>query len=170
MEILEAHRGIVLKVAHAYCRDLADRQDLIQTIVVELWRAYPRFDRKRRFSTWLYRIAVNVAISFHRRQSRHVHEVMSLDDPAFEQRAVAMREPAVDDQHDALYDLIASLDALHRALILLYLDGHSYAEIADVLGISETNVATKIGRIKQKFRTNPTGTEAPLIGDPRGTR
>jgi len=63
---LDRHRGILFKVADAYCRDAASREDLVQDIVLQLWRAYPRFDDRARFSTWMYRIAVNVAISFYR--------------------------------------------------------------------------------------------------------
>jgi RNA polymerase sigma-70 factor (ECF subfamily) len=96
----------------------------------------------------MYRIAVNTAISFYRRERR---EGAAGADPEVLEALPA--EPADDDGgRDALHQMIDALDELHRALVLLYLDGNSYAEIADVLGISETNIATKLSRLKQRFR------------------
>ena len=150
--LLEQHRGIVLKVASMYCRNPADRDDLAQEIAVQLWRSFPRFDPERTFSTWMYRVALNVAISFVR--SRHVRERHSvpldtqLHDTADERRT----DPDADERTSLLYAFIDRLDPLNRALLLLYLDDRSHREIAEVLGITETNVATKIGRLKQRLR------------------
>ncbi|HVT31996.1 MAG TPA: RNA polymerase sigma factor [Rhodanobacteraceae bacterium] len=153
------HAGIVRKVALSYGRSAADRHDLEQEIVAQLWKSYPAFDGKRLFSTWMYRIALNVAISIARGRRWSEHEPVALaqsladtDDGALE-REQSVRE---------LRSFIASLDELNRALIVLYLDEHSYREIADILGISETNVATKISRVKQQLRErmNPEGESA----------
>lgn len=150
--LLHQHQGIVLKVAGAYARDKEERNDLAQEICTQLWRAFPNFDeRLGRFSTWMYRIALNVAISQRRRglgarvyfeplEARHLDSI----------GGHVIEEP--DERLAALYLFIGRLDPLNRALILLYLEDRSYAEIADVLGISETNVATKISRAKQKLR------------------
>jgi RNA polymerase sigma-70 factor (ECF subfamily) len=150
--LLERHRGIVLKVANTYCRNPADRDDLAQEIAVQLWRSFPRFDPERTFSTWMYRVALNVAISFVR--GRHVRERHSvpldtrLHDTADERRT----DRDADERTSLLYAFIDRLDPFNRALLLLYLDDCSHREIADVLGITETNVATKIGRLKQRLR------------------
>lgn len=146
------HRGIVLKVASVYARGAEERHDLAQEIGAQLWRAFAGYDARRaKFSTWLYRIALNVAISHLRRTGGEAGRFEPLEKTHLETIA---GEPAVepDERLDALYAFIGELDALNRALILLYLEDRSYAEIADVLGISATNVATKINRIKTRLR------------------
>jgi RNA polymerase sigma factor (sigma-70 family) len=150
---LNEHRGIVFKLAGAYCRDAVDREDLAQEMVAQLWRAYPKFNEQKRFSTWMYRVAVNVAISFYRRQAAYRRNV----EPAEISVLESIATPAADEPDEnlaTLHAFIAQLDDLNRALMILYLDDNSYATIADVLGLSETNVATKIARIKQKFKVN----------------
>jgi RNA polymerase sigma factor (sigma-70 family) len=147
---LDEHRGILLRVANAYCRNAADRDDLVQDIVLQLWRAHYRFDGSARFSTWAYRIAVNVAISFCRSQTRKKRDVVQSEPAAFDRMAASDAQP--DDQLMQVRALIDGLDEMNRALMVLYLSDRSYAEIAEILGISETNVATKIARIKAKLK------------------
>jgi RNA polymerase sigma-70 factor (ECF subfamily) len=152
LALLEAHQKIVLKVVSIYCWDAAERDDLRQEIALQLWRAFPSYDARRVFSTWMYRIALNVAISFARKVGRRRQIIAPLEDDAVDVPAEAgTREP--DDQVDALYRCLRALDPLSRALLLMYLDERSYREIAEVLGISETNVATKISRLKQRLRS-----------------
>ena len=149
---IEAHAGIVRKVAMTYSRTPADRRDLEQEIVAQLWKAWPGYDGSRPFATWMYRVALNVAISIARGQRWQTPEPESLEND--EIAALGDGADAAEREH-GLHELMAfigALDELNRALILLYLEGQSYAEIADVLGISETNVATKINRAKQTLR------------------
>ena len=160
--LLQEHRRIVFKVAGMYSRSAADRDDLVQEIAVQSWRAFARYDETRaKFSTWLYRIALNVAISQLRRErGLEADRLEPLEMHHLETvgGGEAIAEP--DERLAALYAFIGQLDPLNRALILLYLEDRDYAEIADILGISETNVATKVSRIKQKLRgqmTAPTG-------------
>jgi RNA polymerase sigma-70 factor (ECF subfamily) len=148
---LNRHRGILVKVAGAYCRDPAGREDLVAEIVAQLWRAYGRFDERAAFSTWMYRIAVNVAISFRRTELRKTRNVEPAE-PAILETLPSPPDARSDDALALLREFIEELDDLNRALMLLYLDDNSYAEIASILGISETNVATKIGRIKQRLK------------------
>ncbi|CAM5542372.1 RNA polymerase sigma factor [Rhodanobacter lindaniclasticus] len=156
--LLQAHRRIVFKVAGLYSRSVADRDDLVQEICLQAWRSFGRYDeRQAKFSTWLYRVALNVAISQARRwpaadrfEPLDVHHLETIG-------GEAMAEP--DERLTALHAFIGQLDPLNRALILLYLEDRSYAEMAEILGISETNVATKIGRIKQKLRGQMTAAE-----------
>ncbi len=150
-ELLKQHRGLVLKVAAMYARDPEDQRDLVQEILTQTWRAYPSFDASRSFSTWMYRLALNVAIS-HRRsavsRTRHLSDVTEMD-------FAAVPDPASWEPDERLRDVrraIERLDDLNRALVLLYLEGHSYRETAEVLGISETNVATKLTRIREWLR------------------
>ncbi|KRE88397.1 RNA polymerase subunit sigma-70 [Frateuria sp. Soil773] len=152
--LLREHRRIIFKVASVYASEAEDRNDLAQEISVQLWRSFGGYDERRaKFSTWLYRIALNVAISQRRREKGSLaHRTEPLDERHLE--TVGGGEPIAeqDERLAALYAFIGELDALNRALILLYLEDRSYAEIAEILGISETNVATKIGRVKQTLR------------------
>lgn len=150
LTLLDGHKKILYKVASSYCRSAADRPDLVQEIVVQLWRSFERYDESYRFSTWMYRIALNVAISFYRSEARRSRDTVPAEGSILE---IAAAEPTQKDGSlELLYRLIEQLDVLDRALILLYLDGNRYDTIAEILGISETNVGTKISRIKQKLR------------------
>ncbi|HTR04647.1 MAG TPA: sigma-70 family RNA polymerase sigma factor [Thermoanaerobaculia bacterium] len=150
--LLEAHRGILRRIAAAYCRDPEDRKDLVQEMTAQLWRSFPRFDEGQRFSTWMYRVGLNVAISSVRRaavRSRHA----APGDPEVLVAAAAATDAAPGDRDLLLLErFLSRLDAFDRALLLLYLDGHAHAAIAEVLGISESNVGTRLGRLKQRLR------------------
>lgn len=148
--LLESHRGIVFKVANTYCRHAEDRRDLAQEICTQVWKAFPAWDEARAFSTWMYRIALNVAISFVR--AGDARRMVAIDDIDEEACHDGDAEREADDGVRVLYRFIGLLDPLDRALLLLYLEERSQREIADILGISETNVATKIGRLKQRLR------------------
>lgn len=149
--LLQENQGILFKVAYSYCSQPNDRDDLIQEICWQLWRAFPKYDESRKFSTWMYRVALNVAISHLRHATRSTPPPLSIDSD--EASEIAAPEPAQSDERITELDrLIQQLEPLNRALLLLYLEERSYREIAEVLGISETNVATKISRLKQRIR------------------
>ena len=149
--LLEQHRRIIFKIASVYARGAEDRRDLAQDIATQLWRAFPSYDEHRaRFSTWMYRIALNVAISFHRRERRHRDLRLPIDDDAVTIAAASETRPTADLQ--LLLRCVDDLSALDKALVVLYLDGNDHASIADVLGISVSNVGTRLGRIKDKLR------------------
>jgi RNA polymerase sigma factor (sigma-70 family) len=150
LALLEAHRGILYKVARAYGRTEPDRDDLVQETIVQLWKAFPRYDAKLRFSTWMYRVALNVAISFQRRESTRRQHLVPEGEEMLEVAGVQATEP--DEEVARLYGAIARLDDLNKALVLLYLDGHSHAEISEVVGITATNVGTRIGRLKERLK------------------
>ncbi|KRB07296.1 RNA polymerase subunit sigma-70 [Lysobacter sp. Root690] len=152
--MLQAHRGIVYKVANTYCRNDEDRADLAQEIAVQLWRAFPSFDPQRSFSTWMYRIALNVAISQVRSNVPRQQNAVALDEQLHDVADDRAADPEAAQRLRALDRLIAALEPLNRALLLLYLEERSYREIGEVLGLSETNVATKIARLKQRIRTD----------------
>ena len=157
--LLHEHRGIVFKVARLYSRSAADRDDLVQEISIQLWRSFARYDAARaKFSTWMYRVALNVAISQMRRV-RRTEQFEPLQAYHLESVGAERDSAEPDERLTALYVFIGRLDPLNRALILLYLEDRSYAEMAEILGISETNVATKISRIKQKLRGQMTAAE-----------
>jgi RNA polymerase sigma factor (sigma-70 family) len=154
--LLASHERVLHNIVRLYCFHPEDRRDLAQEIRVQLWRAFPGYDPRRSFSTWLYRIALNIAISSVRRNSSRKRLHVPLDE------AIIATQTAkkIDDPRVAfLEQFLVKLDELNRALLLLHLDGHSYSEISEVLGISETNVATKLSRLKQQIRKeNENGT------------
>lgn len=149
--LLTAHARLLLKVAHTYCGQAEERRDLLQEMQVQLWRAFPGYDAGRPFTTWMYRIALNVAISHVRRTGQRERHTAPLDDAVVERvPAPAVDEP--DERVRALREVMGQLDPLQRALLMLHLEERSYREIAEVLGITETNVATKLSRLKQRLR------------------
>jgi len=154
VERLQQHRRILYKVSSTYCRDREDRRDLVQEMIVELWTAFPRYDGRTQFSTWAYRIAMNVAISHvrHRsRQQRDVRQTVSLDELGLDFSDADAFESGQADNLRTLQTLIHDLDELNRGLILLFLDGYSADETAEIMGISASNVSTRINRLKQKL-------------------
>jgi RNA polymerase sigma-70 factor (ECF subfamily) len=149
ISLMEDHKKILYKVCRSYCRNAGDRDDLAQEIIVQLWRSFGGFDERVRFSTWMYRIALNVAISFYRRESVRTRHVV----PGSEHLLEAIDETENrSEEVGLLYGWIEEMDPLNKALVLLYLDGHNYQDTAAILGISETNVATKISRLKEILR------------------
>ncbi len=151
-ELLERHRGILAKVAGSYARQREDREDLMQEIAAQLWRAWPSYDPARPFSTWMYRIALNVAISQLRGRMRAPALAGTAEDTLDALADPAPHDPERSQQLERLYRFIHALPPLERALMLLYLEERPQREIAEVLGLSETNVATKIGRLKARLR------------------
>jgi RNA polymerase sigma factor (sigma-70 family) len=154
--VLERHKGILYKVAKAYCQDEDDRKDLVQEMTVQLWRSFETYNDEYKYSTWMYRIALNVAISFYRKESRRKHLSNPLTENVLEASEISGAND-VDENVGFLLQFIAELKEMDKALMLLYLEEKSHREMADIIGISESNVATKIGRIKatlkQKFST-----------------
>ncbi|MHC9085125.1 RNA polymerase sigma factor [Luteimonas sp. RIT-PG2_3] len=152
VERVHRHRGIVLKVASTYASHPDDRADLQQDILAQLWRAWPGYDERRAFSTWMYRIALNVGISFLRGQQQRQRHAVPYDDSVHDAVDEHGHDHEAAEQLQLLQQFIATLAPLDRALLLLYLDDRSTREIADVLGVGDSNVTTKINRLKQRIR------------------
>lgn len=159
LQLMERHRGILFKAANAFCNDPEDRNDLIQEIVVQLWLSFDRFDERHRFSTWMYRVAMNVAISYYRRERRRPDKAESIDAIAMEIRIE--RDEDADDEVRLLHQLITGLDEINRALIILHLDGYDYDEIAGIIGMTSTNVSTRLNRIKQRLQRDYAALQQP---------
>lgn len=156
MALIEDHKKIIYKVSNAYCRNAEDRKDLFQEIVLQLWRSSGKYDASYKFSTWMYRIALNVAISFYRQEKRRITDALPIDEiDVIDDRVESVE---MTDNVRMLYGFIDGLDELNKALIILYLEENSYKTIAEILGITETNVATKLGRIKKKLQQDFTDT------------
>ena len=159
--LIAEHRGIIVKVAASYTRSAEDRADLAQEIALQLWRAWPSYDSHRPFPTWMYRIALNVAIS-RQRSERHRDRPEVLGDEHEQMVGAHDVDAEARDQLALVQRAMQSLGSLDRALLLLQLEGCSQQETGDVLGITAGNVATRLGRIRQQLRriagaANPAG-------------
>jgi RNA polymerase sigma-70 factor (ECF subfamily) len=150
LRLVQENRGIIIKICRSYCRYKNDREDLAQDIIYQLWKSGHRFNADYKFSTWMYRVALNTAISYYRREKR-AHPVVSFSglDMDVEDKADS---GGYDDNLQLLQRFIGELNDLDRALILLYLEERPYSEIADIMGITETNTATRISRVKEKLK------------------
>lgn len=161
LALLDEHRRPLAKVCWAYGRTQHDRDDLFQDIVARLWVAFGSYDPNRPFLTWMYRVALNVAIDHRRRWQRWGRESTNIDEAM-----IPSLEAGHHDQLIELRDLLDRQNDADRALLLLYLEGHSYREIGDVLGVSESNVGTRLNRLKQSMRqsaqrSEPAGGSTP---------
>jgi len=151
LKLIQDNKGIIVRICNSYCAKKNDREDLAQEITIQLWKAGDHYDPNQKFSTWMYRVALNVAISFYRKGKTAITSV-SLDEGCYELEDE--NEPADETAGNInlLQRLINELGELDRALMILFLEEKTYAEIAEILGISETNVATKISRTKKKIK------------------
>ena len=153
VKLIQENKGIIFKICNSYCHNKEKREDLAQEIVYQLWRSCHTFHSDLKFSTWMYRVALNVAISYYRKSKRS-DAVVSLSDN--------LKDIEDDDDDDIedeyeknrrlLQRFINELKELDRTLIILFLEAKSYMEIAEILGMTETNVATKIYRIKDQLK------------------
>lgn len=144
MEMIRQNEGIIYKVTSFYADKEHPIGDLYQEVVLNLWKGYPSFRGESKYSTWIYRIALNTCVSFYRTSKKNVNYVdISMDVPDVVENNEQIQE---------LYKLINRLGKIERALVLLYLDDKPYKEISEITGLSVTNVATKLSRIKDKLK------------------
>jgi RNA polymerase sigma-70 factor (ECF subfamily) len=144
-EWLRLHKGLIFKIVRAYTTE--DHDDLFQEIIIQVWRSIPAYRREAAVSTWLYRIALNTAIKWTKKEKRH-SDTEPLDNVQHLLRE--SREP-VDERLSWLYAEIFKLNEIDRSITLLLLEGFSYKEMSAILGISESNVGVKINRIKKQL-------------------
>ena len=151
ISVIKQYEKLIYKICHSYCNDAENRKDLEQEIIVQLWISFKKFDGRVKLSTWIYKIALNTAISFYRSDRK-----TSVRKVPITESIISISEYESDSELEeniaTLYLFIETLNELEKALMLLYLDDNKYKEIADILGISETNVATKINRIKKSLK------------------
>jgi RNA polymerase sigma-70 factor (ECF subfamily) len=151
LNIIEQHKGILYTVARAYCPNADDRQDLIQEMMIQIWQSIHRYNNQFKISTWFYRISLNVAISFYRKNTTRANKYTELTEQLIE---TPVEDKSENERQLYLLDqFISELKEIDKALMILYLEDKSHTEIAEILGISVSNVGTKIGRIKDKLKT-----------------
>ena len=148
LTMIEAQKRTVYKVCYIYANDQDDLNDLYQETVLNLWKSFPRYRGDSTLNTWVYRIAMNTCITFLRRSNARPQIVPMTANVA----SMAAEDNEMAGQLRELYRLISQLGKLERALILLWLEERSYEEIANILGITKTNVAVKLNRTKEKLK------------------
>ena len=145
---VQTNQGIIQKICRLYGQTQPDREDLFQEVVVQLWKALPKFRGESKFSTWMYRVALNTAISDFRKRKRSL--------PVSETEAVEitseLNEDHKEEKLDSLYAAISRLPEIDKAIVMLYLEDRSYEEMEEILGINTNNLRVKMNRIKEKLR------------------
>jgi len=151
ISVIKDNQNLIYKICYSYCSNSENRKDLQQEILMQLWNSFSKFDGRVKISTWIYRIALNTAITYYRNDCKHKDKKVTID-ASIISLSYFESDSGQDENIVMLYDFIERLDEMDKALILLYLDDNKYKEIADILGITETNVATKISRIKKSLK------------------
>ena len=151
-DILNKHKGIIFKIVNYYCKNVDDRKDLEQEIMIQIWLSHKKYNDTYAWSTFIYRIALNVSMSFYHKEKRVKNNFLRVK--LFTEMQDCGDSPLISD-HDlrVLDEFIFQLNDINKALMILYLQSKTYAEIADILGISATNVSTKINRMKMQLKT-----------------
>ena len=140
---------LIYKVCRLYAYSEADRQDLFQEIVIQLWNAFLRFKGQSKFSTWLYRVAINTAITGLRRRKEFI---VSYEPAALPQHSEDNTSAELEEQLKVLHKAIKQLNQVEKAIVMLYMEDKTYEEMEDILGISQGNLRVKMNRIKEKLR------------------
>lgn len=147
---LEKHQNIIHKICRMYTNDSHSHNDLFQEITIQLWKAYPKFRGDSKFSTWMYRVALNTAITLFRKSKRTI-KTQSIEDVSFKIKAEEYDQET--EQHlRLLYKAIKELNDIDKALVFLYLENQSYRDISETLGITEVNARVKMNRVKTKLK------------------
>ena len=146
IDFLEKNKGLIVKVAGMYCYDHDERKDLIQDIILQLWRSFSKFDDSSSISTWTYRIALNVSISYLRKS-----KTRERTHTAYQQQAefIHWDAPGIDETLEQLYKSIDFLKPIDKAIIILHLEGLKNKDVAEILGQPATNISTRLLRIKE---------------------
>lgn len=148
--LLEENQNIIHKICRLYTQSEAEHKDLFQEISIQLWKSFDRFEGKSKFSTWMYRVGLNTAITLYRKDKKRIHTYALNDE--ISRIEVDQYDPVIDEQLNWLYQKIENFSEIDKALVLLYLEDKKYDEIADTLGITAVNARVKMNRIKQRLK------------------
>lgn len=149
-QLIEEHKNLIFKVVNSYCSNSQDQEDLIQEIIFNIIKGYKNFDHQVKITTWMYKVAFNVSISHYRKAKSRQKYVFPLPESL-----VQIEEPETTDLDSNIIKLrkfIGELNPLNKAIIIMYLDGNNHNEISLAMGISVSNVGTKINRIKKQLK------------------
>ena len=151
VEQLQKHQNIVHKVCRLYTNNTDAHNDLFQEITIQLWKAYPKFRGDSKFSTWMYRVGLNTAITLYRKSKRRIN-TQEFDAIEFKIKAEEY-DDTEEQQLKLLYKAVHQLNDIEKALVFLYLEDKDYREISETLGITEVNARVKMNRVKKKLKT-----------------
>jgi len=151
VELLEEHQNIVHKICRLYTNNQDSHNDLFQEITIQLWKAFPKFRGDSKFSTWMYRVSLNTAITLYRKSKRNIN-TQDYDDVQYK-IASEVYDDTEEQQLKLLYNAVHQLNDIEKALVFLYLEDKDYHEISETLGISEVNARVKMNRVKTKLKT-----------------
>lgn len=146
-DLITKHQKIIYKVCNLYVEEKTNREDLFQEICLQAWKSYNAFRGEAQFSTWLYRIALNTAITFLNKEKKQTNTIYTDVLPDLKSTGDETEE-----QFKAMYKAIGNLNKIDKALVMLYLEDYSYVEIGETLGITPNNVAVKMNRLKLKLK------------------
>ena len=149
--LLEQHQNIVHKVCRLYTNNQEAHNDLFQEITIQLWKAFPKFRGDAKFSSWMYRVGLNTAITLYRKSKRQIN-TQDYDAIQFKIKSEDY-DDTEEEQLKLLYQAVQGLNDIEKALVFLYLEDKNYKEISETLGISEVNARVKMNRVKTKLRT-----------------
>lgn len=149
IDLVNRHQGLIHRMCRVYATTVSDRQDLFQDILYHLWKSYPAFKHEAAFTTWMYRIALNTAITSLRKFKRKPRHV-GIDETI--ENALQAADESSGDDIELLHQVIKKLNPIERALIMLYLENLSHKEMSEVLGLSVSNIGVKLSRIKSKLQ------------------
>lgn len=147
---LERDQNIVHKICRIYTNDQSSHNDLFQEITIQLWKAYPKFRGEAKFSTWMYRVALNTAITLYRKKKRGI-QTQDYDSVHFRIK-VDEYDDETEQRLSLMYNAVKELNDIDKALVFLYLENKNYKEISETMGISEVNARVKMNRIKKKLK------------------
>ncbi len=151
LQLVQEHAGILHKVCNLYCPNRSDRQDLLQEMLLQLWKAFPGYRQEAKLSTWIYRVVLNTAITHFRTEKRKAPTQSITEDVIMPEET----DNSLFDEHwKMLQTAMACLTDIEKAIIILYLEKKSYAEMEEVLGVSQGALRVKMNRIKEKLRQN----------------
>ena len=148
IQSIEQNQKIIHKVCNLYMNNEQDKKDLFQEILLSAWKGYSNFKGNAKFSTWLYRVALNTAITFYRKEQRQIETTTVQEHFSI----AADNNQAEQEQLTAMYTSINELSGIDKALVMLYIEDYSYADTAEMMGITANNVAVKMNRIKSKLK------------------
>lgn len=148
-QLVKDNKGLIIKVSRLYTNSPEDEQDLFQEIVLQLWRSYDTFRGQSKISTWMYRVALNTAITLFRKKTKSPQTDELMD---YHHRDYVEDNDEKQQQISLLYKVVKMLPKMERAIVMMYLDDLPYREIAETLGISEVNARVKMNRLKKTLK------------------
>lgn len=139
--------GIAYKICRLYFRDVDDQEDALQEMMYQLWRSYNSFDNRSKFSTWMYSVCLNTALTYKRKSTKQMTETISREHYQIQNPPNESKDEVI----NTMLEIVATLSPLNKAIVLLYLEDMSYAEIANITGLTKSNVSVKLVRIKKEL-------------------